>query len=420
MHIHFDPVSWSLNTTIYEVNLRQYSSQGSFQSFMKELPRLADMGIKILWFMPITPISLKMRQGTLGSYYACSTYTDTNPEFGTIDDFRQLVNKAHDMGFKVLIDWVANHTGLDHIWTRTHPGYYKRNANGDFYDGNGWVDVIDLNYYDHAMRREMMGAMEFWIRQCDIDGFRCDMAHLVPLDFWRDVRAYLDPIKPLFWLAETEHNNYQHTFDCSYAWNFMHISENIVKGKAGVDELRLLLSEYQKKKLPQTNHLFFTSNHDENTWNGTEYEKYGPAALCFAVFICTWNGIALIYSGQELPNYKRLSFFEKDPIQWTGKYELHDFYKRLLDLRTAFHEEAAEIAMINTVGDRHVLAFLKMTKLKQILVVLNLSGVQQTAHIEDELVTGTYRDVFTNLNREAPSIQNVLMEPWSYLVMEKM
>jgi len=420
MHIHFDPVRWSLNTNIYEVNLRQYSAAGTFESFQHELPRLADMGVKVLWFMPITPISVKQRQGTLGSYYACSSYTATNPEYGTIEDFSSLVRKSHEYGFKVIIDWVANHTGADHEWTTTHPGFYKCNANGEFYDSHGWVDVIDLNYYDQAMRTEMVKAMEFWVRTCDIDGFRCDMAHLIPLDFWRDARKYIDAIKPLFWLGETEQSSYQHVFDCSYAWSFMHLSENMVKGRAGVDELRLLLSEYQKKRLPQTNYLFFTSNHDENSWNGTEYEKYGPAALCFAVFICTWDGLSLIYSGQELPNYKRLSFFEKDPIEWTGKNTLHDFYKRLLNLRSAFREEMPEILMLNTAGDRHVFAFLKVSRTKQILVVLNFSGEQQTAHIEEPLVHGIYRDVFTGENKEAPPIQNVLMEPWSYLVLEKM
>jgi alpha-amylase len=419
MHIHLDPVLWSRNTNIYEVNLRQYSPAGTFQSFIKELPRLADMGIKVLWFMPVTPISLKMRQGTLGSYYACSTYTNTNPEFGTIEDFKELVQQAHNNDLKVIIDWVANHTGLDHEWTQTNPGFYKRNAKGEFYDGNGWIDVIDLNYYDQLMRKEMISAMEFWVKTCDIDGFRCDMAHLVPLDFWRDARKYLDDVKPLFWLAETEQNNYQYTFDCSYAWSFMHLSENIVKNTAGMDELRLLLSGYLKKKLPQSNHLFFTSNHDENSWNGTEYDKYGSAALCFAVFTCAWNGLTLVYSGQELPNHKRLKFFDKDPIEWTGKYELHDFYKTLLDLRSSFKEEETEIIMLNTAGDRHVFAFLKRSPLKQILVVLNFSGEQQSAHIENEEVSGTYRNVFTGKNQEAPSIKDILMEPWNYLVLEK-
>ncbi len=205
MNMHFEPVRWSLNTNLYEVNLRQYTKEGTFEAFSKELLRLQDMGVKVLWFMPITPISKEKRLGTLGSYYACSSYTQTNPEFGTIEDFKQLVNKAHALGFKVIIDWVANHTGWDHEWVTSNPGFYKVNAAGNFYDNNGWQDVIDLNYYDQAMRNAMISSMEFWVTECNIDGFRCDMAHLVPLDFWRDARKHLDTVKPLFWLAETEH-----------------------------------------------------------------------------------------------------------------------------------------------------------------------------------------------------------------------
>ena len=224
MNYHFEPVRWSLNTNVYEVNLRQYTKEGTFKSFIKELPRLRDMGVKVLWFMPVQPIGIEKRLGTLGSYYSISNYTETNPEFGTVHDFKMLVKKAHDAGFKVLIDWVANHTSWDHVWTTTHPEFYKRNAQGQFYDNNGWTDVIDLNYYDHAMRRAMLAGMEFWVKECNIDGFRCDMAHLVPLDFWRQARQHLDKIKQLYWLAETEHANYQYVFDCSYAWNWMHIT----------------------------------------------------------------------------------------------------------------------------------------------------------------------------------------------------
>lgn len=419
MNIRFEPVRWSLNTNIYEVNLRQYTKEGTFRAFMKELPRLHDMGIKVLWFMPITPISETKRLGTLGSYYACSNYTATNPEFGTMHDFRQLVKRAHELGFKVLIDWVANHTGWDHVWTKSHPEFYKKNTQGDFYDNNGWSDVIDLNFYDHAMRRAMIACMEFWVKECNIDGFRCDMAHLVPLDFWRQARLHLDKVKPLYWLGETEHNNYQYVFDCSYAWNWMHFVENFVKGKAGVDELKNTLVDYQKKKLPQTNHLFFTSNHDENSWNGTEYEKYGQAALPLAVFACTWNGVPLIYSGQELPNHKRLKFFDKDPIEWTGKNELHDFYKTLLTLRNSFGEEQSEILLLNTGADRRLVAYMKISRLKQCLVVINFSSQPQTLQLEDTLISGMYRDVFTGLKKEAPSIKNLMMEPWSYVVLEK-
>ena len=157
----FKAVSWSYNTNIYEVNLRQYTTQGTFNAFQAELPRLRDMGVEILWFMPVTPISREKRLGILGSYYACSDYINTNPEFGTIDDFRELVRAAHELGFKVIIDWVANHTGWDHVWTISHPEFYKRNASGEWYDSHGWEDVIDLNYYDHGLRREMTEAMKF-------------------------------------------------------------------------------------------------------------------------------------------------------------------------------------------------------------------------------------------------------------------
>lgn len=420
MNIRFEPVRWSLNTNVYEVNLRQYTREGTFTSFMKELPRLQDMGVKVIWFMPVTPVSKEKRLGSLGSYYACSNYIETNPEFGSMQDFRHLVMRAHELGFKIVIDWVANHTGADHVWTKTNPEFYKKNAEGGFYDSNGWIDVIDLNYYDHAMRRTMIACMEFWVKECDIDGFRCDMAHLVPLDFWRQARVHLDQVKPLFWLAETEDNNYQHVFDCSYAWKWMHITENFSRQQARVEDLKMTLTEYMRKKLPQTNHLFFTSNHDENSWNGTEYEKYGSAALPLAVFACTWNGLCMIYSGQEMPNHKRLKFFDKDSIEWSGKYELHDFYKTLLNLRSSFNEEQTESFLLNTGADKQVLAFLKISGLKQNLVIINLSDNQQTFRLEETVVSGMYRDVFTGLKQEAPSIRNLLMEPWSFLILEKL
>jgi glycosidase len=419
MNFRFEPVRWSLNTNVYEINLRQYTPEGTFQAFAKELPRLKDMGVETLWFMPIQPIGEKKRLGSLGSYYSISNYTDTNPEFGTIRDFRMLVKKAHDLKLRVLIDWVANHTSWDHSWTISHPEFYKRNAQNEFYDNNNWSDVIDLNYYDYAMRKAMIACMEFWVNECNIDGFRCDMAHLVPLDFWRQARQHLDKVKPLFWLAETEHVNYQYVFDCSYAWNWMHLTESFIQQKLNMNDLKSALAEYQRKKLPQTNYLFFTSNHDENSWNGTEYEKYREGALPLAVLTCTWNGIPLIYSGQELPNNKRLKFFDKDPIEWNQKPALHQFYKTLLDLRSSFGEESTTALILNTDAESRVLAFLKISRLKQILVVLNLGANQQKVQFSDAAVSGRYREVFTAKNYEAPSINNIMMEPWSYLVFEK-
>lgn len=420
----FTPVDWCFNTTLYEVNLRQYTPEGTFKAFAEHLPRLKDMGIQTLWFMPVTPISLEKRQGTLGSYYACSDYMSTNPEFGTIRDFKELVRDAQASGFKIIIDWVANHTGWDHVWVKAHPEFYKRNAAGEFYDNNNWNDVIDLNYYDHAMRREMIRSMSFWVTECNIDGFRCDMAHLVPLDFWRDARTALDAIKPLFWLAETEHPNYQDVFDCSYAWHWMHETEKFAKDQLGVQDLKNTLLGYEQSAKPGTTCLFFTANHDENSWNGTEYEKYGPAAKSLAVLSCTWNGIPLIYSGQEIPNMDRLKFFDKDTIQWSGENVLHDFYAALLQLRKRNQamrsgDPGVVTSFIRTNADQFVLAWRRKHQDKEVLVFLNLSSYQVDLIVSEEGITGDYKDIFKETSVNFPTKKPLKMEPWQYIVAEK-
>jgi alpha-amylase len=420
----FKPVDWIYNTNLYEVNLRQYTSEGTFAAFAKEMPRLRDMGVEVLWFMPITPISLEKRQGTLGSYYACSDYVSTNPEFGTVDDFKLLVSQAHSLGLKVIIDWVANHTGADHWWTQQHPRYYIRNAQGQFYDRNGWHDVIDLNYYNHHMRRDLIDAMKFWVEVCDIDGFRCDMAHLIPLDFWRIARMELDAIKPLFWLAETETIIYHQSFDVSYTWTWMHQTEKFCRGTIGFAELLRTLEEYKANFPPEALRLYFTANHDENSWNGTEYEKYGAAARAFAVFSCTWEGLPLIYSGQEMPNHKRLKFFDKDPIEWTGTYALHDFYKALLHLRKTnpalMAGSQAQTYRIKTSADNQVFCYLRKHGEREVLVVLNLSA-SPLPHFEfmDDRVAGDYRNIFNNLIIDIDRMKPLTLQAWDYQVLER-
>lgn len=397
MEKNFSAVEWIQTANLYEVNTRQYTPEGTFNAFKEHIPRLSKMGINVLWFMPVNPISHKLRQGSRGSYYACSDYKAINPEYGNLEDFKALVKYAHEHGLKVIIDWVANHTGADHVWINEHPEYYKKNDQGEFYDNNNWVDVYDLNYYDQGMRQAMVDAMEYWIRECDIDGFRCDMAHLVPLDFWRETRKYLDGIKPLFWLAETEQINYDQVFDCIYAWAWMHKTEDYAKGKLGVNDLLKCL-ENMKAKFPLAIHLFFTVNHDENSWNGTEYEKYGDSALPLAVFSATWTGIPLIYSGQEIPNHKRLNFFEKDLIDWSQGIKLEDFYTRLLTLNKE-HPALRSCSETNYIilhsEDPHILAYTRNCEQKSVLVVLNLSGHPAQTLLAHGL-HGKFRDVFTD------------------------
>lgn len=418
------PPAWSYDTNIYEVNLRQYTPAGTFNAFAAELPRLRDMGVEILWFMPITPISVEKRQGSLGSYYACSDYTAVNPEFGTLDDFRRLVKEAHRLGFKVLIDWVANHTGWDHRWTREHPDFYKRNQEGQFFDPHGWQDVIDLNYDNKALRTAMIEAMRFWLRECHIDGFRCDMAMLVPLDFWQEARTALDTEQKLFWLAECEEIGYHWVFDAFYPWKWLHQMEAFWRKETGIGGLDEVLQYYDKMFPPTAFQAMFTSNHDENSHSGTEYERMGDAALPFAVLCCTWKGIPLIYSGQELPNRKRLQFFEKDTIAWTGHNELHDFYKTLLHLRKRNKalragDPLASTWRLQTSANDKIFAFLRKHEAAEVLVVLNLSSGNETFLLNDGAVNGSYKNVFSGETVDYSGNKQMELKAWDFKVLEK-
>jgi len=397
MDSNFSTVDWAKDATIYEVNIRQYTPEGTFSAFQKHLPRLKEMGVTILWFMPITPISEKVKKGSLGSYYACSSYTKINFEFGNESDFLYLINAAHDLGMKVIIDWVANHTGRSHEWMDMHPEWFSRNEVGEFTERNGWEDVVDLNFSNTDMRNALIGAMQFWVRDFKIDGFRCDMAHLVPLDFWIDTRKALESIKPLYFLAECEEVNYHRVFDTSYAWALMHASEQVAKSESSVHDIYNILHDYAQYPSGATK-LLFTTNHDENSWNGTEYEKYGVAAKAWAVFTQTWKGIPLIYSGQELPNKKRLFFFDKDQIDWAVEQPaLHEFYKTLSTLRKKY------TAIINgdtfnlPTGANGVMAYLRQDDQSTVLVVLNLSEGHHKVEIAHEKLNGEFLNVFSGI-----------------------
>lgn len=395
MSIAFPIISWANGSNIYEVNIRQYTPQGTFAAFMKHLPRLQEMGIDILWLMPVTPISVEKRQGSWGSYYAASSYTDIDPAYGSTADFRALIAQAHALGMKVIIDWVANHTGYDHQWVKKYPSWYRKDEEGNFTELYGWIDVIDLNYTIPEMRKEMIQSMQFWIREFDIDGFRCDMARTVPIDFWVEARGECDAVKPLFWLAECEIIDYHEAFDVTYGWEVMRAFDKYMKKELKLDDLLPLLNNYAHYPVGSRK-LLFTSNHDENSYYGTEYEKYGAAAAAMAAFTCTWPGIPLIYSGQEKPNKKRLAFFEKDSIEWEGEVELHDFYRKLLQLRKrnkALQESASVIILPSNQPD--VLVYLCRRQQDRVLVMLNPGDTGVRFSIDHPALPGYYNDLFS-------------------------
>jgi alpha-amylase len=418
---------WVSTTNIYEVNLRQYTKEGTFKAFARHLPRLKDMGVEVIWFMPVTPISIKNRKVDLGSYYACSSYVQTNPEFGTMDEFKWMVDQIHGLGMKVIIDWVANHTGWDHEWTIAHPEFYNKNEDGTFKPPvENWEDVIHLNFNNTQLREAMIDAMKFWVDECNIDGFRCDMAMLVPLDFWLQARKELDAVRPLFWLGEFDQwgvdEPYARAFDVSYSWHWMHISETFYRNKLKLAVLDDALVGYQYKQPYHHIRSFFTSNHDENSWNGTEYEKYGDAAIPFAVFSCMWNGSPLIYSGQEIPNQKRLAFFDKDEIKWKSTPKLHHFYQTLLRFRKQHPAlKAADRHVITwriaTTELEHLFSFVRKAGTREVITILNFSNHKHKFHINDSRLAGSFIDLFTG--KEHSITEQFIIPAWGYLILHK-
>ncbi|MES1222323.1 MAG: alpha-amylase family glycosyl hydrolase, partial [Bacteroidota bacterium] len=379
--------------------------------------------VRILWFMPIHPIGKIKRIGTLGSYYSIKDYKAVNPEFGDIGDFKRLVNAAHQMGFKIIIDWVANHTAWDHMWAHDHREYYELNENGNLKSPYDWNDVIQLNHNSIEQQDAMIGAMKFWLQECDLDGFRCDMAHLIPLSFWQRARKELEAIKHLFWLAETEDAAYHEVFDATYTWEFLHKMEQYWRGQTGTSGLDEVLYKYNDIFPKDAIRSYFTSNHDENSHSGSEYARLGDTAKVFAVLCATWNGVPLIYSGQELPNKKRLKFFDKDEIEWTGNCELHNFYKTLLELHSKNPALRAGDDNVVTyrlnVSDERVFCFVRKYSDKEVLVILNLSPGWVSFNLYDDNALGNYKDVFSQNENTIDKETPLHFSAWDYKVLER-
>ena len=382
-------VAWSHSANIYEVNIRQYTKDGTFKAFAQHLPRLKKMGVDILWLMPIQPIGEKNRKGTLGSYYAVRDYTGVNPEFGTLDDFRSLVKQAHGLGMKVIIDWVANHTAFDNPWTTEHSDWYLKNDKGEIYpvtytegaEPEYWTDVTGLDWTKPGLWKGMSEAMLYWVREADIDGFRCDVAGKVPTPFWNQVRAELDKVKPVFMLAEADKPElHEKAFDMTYGWDTKDLFKDIAKGKADARTLKNFLEHPPKAFPPGAYRMRFTSNHDENSWAGSDVELYGPAFRAMAVLAATLPGMPLIYGGQEAGLDKRIEFFEKDPIDWKN-YGYAPFYADLLKLK---HDNkalwngqyGAGVEVLDTGNDK-VFAFRRALPGNAVQVTVNLSNQAQ-------------------------------------------
>ncbi len=446
---------WLKNATIYEVNLRQHTPEGTFKSFIPHIKRLKEMGIDVVWFMPIHPISKKERKGSLGSPYAVSDYRAVNPDMGSMADFKAMLDAVHKAGMHLIIDWVPNHTGWDHKWITQHPEWYEQDAKGHIIDpiepatgkSWGWTDVASLNYDNKEMRAQMIADMKFWIQDIGIDGFRVDVAHNVPVDFWVECSDALFAVKPIFMLAEAEVPDLLNTgsFAADYGWAMHHVFNdiaatqgantdataklvqgNVVEGKKeqilryATDIDMALARIYKKNKKGFKMH--FTSNHDENAWAGTEMMRMGDGHLAFAVLAATFDGIPLIYSGMESGMNKRLNFFEKDNIEW-GDYKYAGFYKTLFDLKHRNRalwngEHGAILAKCMTNNDSNVYVFTREKDGDKVCVIINLSSKPQKFVFDgtgDH--PGTYTDVFTGASTTITATQSMSLEPWQYIVL---
>ena len=448
---------WHKNATIYEANLRHYTEDGTFSSFEEDLPRLKEMGIDIIWFMPINPISVKNRKGELGSPYAVADYYDVNPDYGTMEDFKHLLAEIHQQGMYCIIDWVPNHTGWDNPWIDEHPDWYTQDKDGNIIDpidyntgeSWGWTDVADLNYDNQEMRQGMIDAMKFWVEEIGIDGFRVDVAHGIPVDFWADCSDALYAVKPLFMLAEAEVpaivNN--GAFVVDYGWEMHHLLNGIAKYRGANKEANAKLvkgnlveddadAEIEKKTALDIDAMLtkkaqayskgyqmqFTSNHDENSWSGTEFQRMGDGHKAFAVLTSTFNGMPLIYTGQESAMDKQLEFFVKDDIPW-GDYEYAEFYKTLFELKHRNQalwngEHGGELVKIKTDNDEAIYAFTREKNGDKVTVIINLSGEEQSPILSGPNVAGNYKNIFDNGSIELTDGMTVDLQAWNYLVLE--
>ncbi len=417
---------WVDQATIYEVNLRQYTPEGTIKAFIPHIDRLADMGIKILWFMPINPIGAKNRKGTLGSYYSVKDYTAINPEFGTLKDFKKLVTECHKRGMEVIIDWVANHTSQDHPWIKQHPDWYFFDSTGKVLPpkGTDWWDVADLNYDKPELRKAMKDAMKFWVKNYDIDGFRCDVAGWVPLDFWNETRHELNKIKNVFMLAEWEDSTAFSAFDMIYGWELHHLLGKISTGEKKLVALDEYQKAYKEKNPPQAIDMYFVTNHDENSWNGTIKEKYGVMSDAFTAFSFLWDGMPLIYSGQESELNRRLPFFEKDHISWDG-YPKADYYTRLIKLKAnnkalanGIYGSRAE--RIKTPTDDAIYAFKRVKNNDALLFIMNCSVNQTEVSFDPGIEPAEYTNVLTDEKINlVKGINKISLPAFGYIILSK-
>ena len=419
---------WSYNSVVYEMNVRQYTPEGTLAEAARHLPRLQEMGVDVVWLMPVYPIGVKERKGTLGSYYAISDYEAVNPEFGTLEDFDRFLAEAHRLGLRVILDWVANHTSPDARWIEERPAdWYVRDSLGNTIVQYDWTDIAKLDYGNADMRAAMAAAMRFWLNR-GIDGFRCDMAMLVPVEFWNEAARRLRKVNPgLFLLAEAEEPYLFEAgaFDACYAWEMHHLMNDVAQQKVRVTALRDYIYADRNRYPQSAMRLVFTSNHDENSWNGSEFTRMGGAREIMAAFtFVVPRGLPLIYTGQEIGYDHSFAFFDRDPIPSYAANSFTDFYRRLAGLRhanpaLAAGEAGGEMVEIRNNAEDCLMTFVREVKGNRVVAVMNLSPYAIHADYYTGIYAGMYTDAMTGVACELRGHVEEDMAPWSYRILTR-
>jgi len=413
---------WSKNAVIYEVNIRQYTPEGTFKAFEQHLDRLKKMGVDILWLMPVNPIGIKNRKGSLGSYYSVRDYLTVDPEYGTMDDFRHLVNRIHELGMKVIIDWVANHSSWDNPLITEHPEWYTHDSSGKIVSPvPDWTDVADLNYDQPGLREYMKNALIYWVKEANVDGFRCDVAGMLPVSFWNRAVPEIKKVKHVFMLAEWDTPEMHDTaFDMTYGWELYKLFNAIAKGGKPVSHIDSVLNHEDTIYTPDAYRMRFTSNHDENSWNGTEDDRLGDAVRTFAVLSFTLPGLPLIYSGQESASNKRLRFFDKDTIRWDD-FPMMDFYTKLILLKknnqALFNGIAGgERKKVLVSAPEEIYAFIRKKEGNEVFVIANLSSLHHESELKGNEVSGKFKEYFSGEETIFNTGKKFDLKPWEYRV----
>jgi cyclomaltodextrinase len=417
---------WSKNATIYEVNVRQFTKEGTFKAFETHLPRLKAMGIDIIWLMPINPIGVKNRKGTLGSEYSVKDYYAVNPEYGTKEDLKALVNKIHSMGMHVIVDWVANHSAWDNELTKTHPEWYTKTKEGNFqptpwYD---WGDIIDFDYNQPGLRKYMTDALKYWVKETDIDGYRCDVAGFIPVDFWDNARAELDEIKPVFMLAEWESRDlHKNAFDMTYSWSLWDKMKDATTNNKGIGGLIEYMAHHESTFPSGGYRMTFTDNHDKNSWEGNQYTNFGKGLETCMVMCTMVNGMPLVYSGQEAGLDRSLKFFDKDEIVWKD-HPNTALYTKLFALK---HKNKALWngdnggTMVRIYNDKidKIISFSREKDNDKVISILNFSNEEITVKLDSKYEKGNYTNYFKATKVTLKGDDVITLKPWEYLILVK-